>query len=140
VSGSIPAADFELADLCFICGRRVRTEDLPYRSLSGRLGGGNQRKDGQPELRTIVRVGFRVFSGLSPFLGSGQDKQKKSNRANTNVHFNLFASEGQQKEFYFVYFLNFWSGVGWFPSSSGKGHNKKKKKKDAHFNLFVAEG
>ena len=33
-------------------------------------------------------------------------------------------------------------GRGWwrgFPSSSGKGHNKKKQK-DAHLNLFVAEG
>jgi len=112
----------------FICGRRVRTEDLPYRSLSGRLGGGNQRKDGQPELRTIVRVGFRVFLGCRRSYVQAKKNKKKLNRASANVHFNLFVPEGQQKEFDFVYLLVFWSGVWWFPSSSGKGRNTQKQK------------
>ena len=80
-----------------------------------------------------MRVGFRVFSGLSPFLGSGQDKQKKLNRANTNVHFNLFVPEGPQKEFYFVYLFFFGAGLGGSRRARAKATTKTKNKKGCAF-------
>jgi len=78
------------------------------------------------------------FSGLSPFLGSGQDKQKTISRANEKVHFNLFVPEGQQKEFYFVYLFFFGGGLGGSRRARAKATTKKQK--DAHLILFVADG
>ena len=123
-----PQLTLNLQIFVFICGRRVRTEDLPYRSLSGRLGGGNQRKDSQPELRTIVRAGFRVFFfSVVAVLRFRPRQTKKVKQGKRECAFQPLRSRGSAERVLFCVFVCFLER-GWVvPAELGQRPKQKKK-------------